>query len=43
MDDELERLTERWILAFCETPPLADPELMRRVLAEWEARQETAA
>ncbi|HEY1224432.1 MAG TPA: hypothetical protein VGE54_04310 [Brevundimonas sp.] len=38
MDADGERLLERWILAFCEPPPLIDVELMRRVLAEHEAR-----
>ncbi len=38
MDNETNRLIERWILAFCEPPPLIDAELMRRVLAEHEAR-----
>lgn len=35
-DAEIERLTERWILAFCETPPVLDAELMRAVLADHE-------
>ncbi|WP_327448863.1 hypothetical protein [Brevundimonas sp.] len=39
MDDEAERLVERWILAFCEPPPLVDPELMRRMLADHETRE----
>lgn len=34
MDAETERLMERWITTFCETPPVLDAELMRRVLAE---------
>lgn len=34
MTDELRRLTERWIMTFCEMPVLLDAELMRRVLAE---------
>lgn len=35
MDRETEMLVERWILAFCETPPLLDADLMRRVLEEF--------
>ena len=38
MDSETKRLIERWILTFCEPPALIDAELMRRVLAEHEAR-----
>jgi hypothetical protein len=38
MNEEIERLVERWILAFCEPPPLVDPELMRLVLAEHEGK-----
>ncbi|MES2833259.1 MAG: hypothetical protein V4707_00975 [Pseudomonadota bacterium] len=38
MDGETNRLIEHWILTFCEPPPLIDVELMRRVLAEHEAR-----
>ena len=34
MDAEMKRLVERWITTFCETPPLLDAELMRRVLAD---------
>lgn len=34
MDDETERLVERWILTFLETPILADAELLTRLLAE---------
>lgn len=40
MDDETKDLVDRWIRAFCEAPVLIDPELMRRVLADWEGRQE---
>jgi hypothetical protein len=36
MTDDLDRLTEQWILTFCEAPVLVDPELMRRVLADYE-------
>lgn len=32
LDTETKALVERWILAFCETPILIDPDLMRRVL-----------
>lgn len=37
-DDDVDRLVERWILAFCEPPPLVDPHLMRLVLAERQSR-----
>lgn len=37
MDGDTEKLIERWIIAFCEPPPLVDVELMRRVLADHEA------
>lgn len=33
MTEETKRLVERWILTFCEPPPLIDPELMRHILA----------
>lgn len=36
VDPDAERLLERWIIAFCEPPPLVDVELMRRVLADLE-------
>jgi len=36
MSDDLDRLTEQWILTFCEAPVLVDAELMRRVLADYE-------
>ena len=39
MDSETERLIDRWILAFCEPPPLVDAELMRRVLADYEDQE----
>lgn len=42
MSEEIERLVERWILTFCEPPPLVDPELMRLVLAEHEGKGPTA-
>ncbi len=38
MDDETETLVRRWILTFCEAPVLIDKELMRRVLADAEAK-----
>jgi hypothetical protein len=31
-------LVQRWIIAFCETPILIDPDLMQRVLSEYDAR-----
>ena len=40
MDVETEKLIQRWIIAFCEAPVLVDPELMRIVLADEEARRE---
>lgn len=40
MDTETKALVQRWILAFCETPVLVDPELMRRVLDGEEAANE---
>ena len=40
MNDETERLIQRWIIAFCEVPVLVDAELMRTVLADVEAKQE---
>jgi len=39
VSEEIERLMERWILAFCEPPPLLDAELMARLLAEHEAKE----
>ncbi|MDO9586531.1 MAG: hypothetical protein Q8R45_08360 [Brevundimonas sp.] len=36
MDTETRALVQRWILAFCETPILIDPDLMRRVLDDAE-------
>ena len=41
MNDETERLIQRWIIAFCDVPILVDVELMRAVLADVDARQET--
>ncbi|WP_298123245.1 hypothetical protein [Brevundimonas sp.] len=38
MDEETETLVRRWILTFCEGPILIDKELMRRVLADAEAK-----
>ncbi|MDZ4363139.1 hypothetical protein [Brevundimonas sp.] len=40
MDDETKDLVDRWIRTFCEAPVLIDPELMRRVLADWEDKLE---
>ncbi|WP_421729532.1 DUF2945 domain-containing protein [Brevundimonas sp.] len=36
MNDDVQALVDRWIMAFCEAPVLIDPELMRRLLAEKE-------
>ncbi|CAN5249421.1 hypothetical protein BH10PSE2_BH10PSE2_01500 [soil metagenome] len=41
MSHDADDVVQRWILAFCETPPLIDLELMTRLLAEHEARTET--
>ena len=38
MTDDTDALVRRWILRFCEIPILIDPELMRRVLADAEAK-----
>ena len=40
MNDEIERLVQRWIIAFREVPILIDVELLRAVLADVEDRQE---
>lgn len=32
MTEDTEALVQRWILAFCETPIIVDPVLMRLVL-----------
>ncbi|MDP3404899.1 MAG: hypothetical protein Q8S03_09425 [Brevundimonas sp.] len=40
METETEALIRRWIVAFCEVPILIDPELMRGLLADAEARPE---
>lgn len=40
MDNETERLIQRWIIAFCEVPILVDAELMRAVLADVESKPE---
>ena len=42
MDTETKTLVQRWILAFCETPVLIDPELMQRVLDSAEAAKKRA-
>jgi len=39
VSEEVERSIERWILAFCEPPPLIDAELMARLLAEHQAKE----
>ena len=36
MDEETDALIQRWIITFCEMPPLVDKELMRAVLADME-------
>lgn len=36
MDDEVDDLIQRWIIAFCEVPVMVDPDLMRIVLADVE-------
>ncbi|WP_291535519.1 DUF2945 domain-containing protein [Brevundimonas sp.] len=41
MTDEERALVERWILAFCEAPPVVDAELMRRLIAEHESLEGT--
>lgn len=43
MDDETLALAERWMLTFCEAPPLLDPELMRAVLADHERQKQERA
>lgn len=41
MSNDERDLLERWILTFCEPPAIVDAELMRRLIAEEQARQET--
>ncbi len=43
LDIETKALVQRWIVAFCETPVLIDPELMRQVLDEVEGRPDDRA
>ena len=43
MDDDTESLIQRWIIAFCEMPAVVDPELMRLVLADMEAKPQEPA
>ncbi|MFC0634438.1 hypothetical protein [Brevundimonas balnearis] len=43
MTDETVALAERWMLTFCEAPPLLDAELMRAVLADHEQQSEERA
>lgn len=39
MSHDADDLLDRWILAFCEPPPLIDPELMTALLAEHDAKR----
>ena len=39
MTNEERELLDQWILTFLEAPPVVDPELMRRLLAEHDATQ----
>lgn len=43
MSQQRQDLIERWILAFCEAPPLIDEELMSRLLDEHEANEQEMA
>lgn len=43
MTDDERALLDRWILTFCEPPPVLDAELMRRLIAEEQARQKVRA
>ncbi|MFN3352907.1 MAG: hypothetical protein ACK4Z5_04795 [Brevundimonas sp.] len=43
MDDDTRALAERWLLTFCEAPPLLDAELMRAVLADHERQNQERA
>ncbi len=40
MTNEERDLVERWILTFCEAPVMIDAELMRRLIAEEQARRD---
>lgn len=42
MTDEERALVEQWILIFCEAPPVIDVELMRRLIAEHQAKPQGA-
>ena len=42
MTEEERQLVDRWIVTFCEAPPVIDAELMRRLIAEQEATQQEA-
>ena len=42
MTEEERQLVDRWIVTFCEAPPVIDAELMRRLIAEQEATQKEA-
>ncbi|NSX34211.1 hypothetical protein HTK96_12620 [Brevundimonas vesicularis] len=43
MTEEERQLMDRWIVTFCEAPPVIDAELMRRLIAEQEATQQEAS
>jgi hypothetical protein len=36
--EDIDQLIERWMIAFCEIPPILDPDLMRRLLEEVDQR-----
>lgn len=40
MDEETRKLLDRWIIAFLDPPSVLDPDLMRLILDEHEARQD---
>jgi hypothetical protein len=42
MTEEERQLVDRWIVTFCEAPPVIDAELMRRLIAEQETTQQEA-
>lgn len=42
MQDEGRKSLDRWIVTFLEPPPVVDPELMRRLLAEHDGTTENA-
>jgi hypothetical protein len=43
MTEEERQLVDRWIVTFCEAPPVIDAELMRRLIAEQEATQQESS